>query len=129
MYGKFLADVITVIHGLLVVILLLGTLVFVSGLTKKYRWFRVGYYLAAVSTALSYFFTHACFLATWEIYLRDRYDLPNTYDSGFVYHYINKFLGVELSSDFVFYLFVAAFAIVVISDLFWSGGWRIKHKS
>lgn len=120
MYGKFLADVIVVFHSLIVIMLLPGALVFVFGLTRKYRWFRIGYYLATALTVLSYLFTRACFLAAWEIWLRNHYDSINTYTSGFVYHYVNKFFSIELSSDFIFYAFIIAFAVAVISDLFWS---------
>jgi len=129
MYGKFLADVIAVSHGLMVIMLLPGVLVFVFGLTRKYRWFRIGYYLATVLTVLSYLFTQLCFLTTWETWLRNRYDSVNTYTDGFVYHYVNKFFGIELSSDFIFYAFIVAFVMAIISDLFWSTRRRIKHKS
>ncbi len=129
MYGKFLADIIVIAHGSMVVILLLGPLVFIFGLARKLRWFRIGYYIVAVLTVLSYLFTSSCFLTNWEIWLRNRYDSVNTYASGFVYHYTNKFFGVELSPDFIFYAFIIAFVVAVISDLFWFAKCRrtIRH--
>lgn len=116
-----LANLITVIHGLIVLpAIVLGPLILFFS-RRPIRWLERVFAGAGVATALSYLILGACFLTTWEQNLRLAAGQPS-YTGGFVRYYLGR-IGIEMPD-----IATTITLTTLISLGFLRVLWRFWHK-
>ena len=87
-----LADIIVIFHAFVLLALIVGPVLLLN--SKRNRGLEQGFIIIGGLTALSFFITGACFLTTWEKYLRTAAGAPS-YTGGYVRHYLGE-VGIAI---------------------------------
>lgn len=93
---KLLADVVAVLHALLV----LGALASIP-LLLLISWWKFVVLIVLLITVVTWVIFHNCQLRIWELNLRRRYHPQTAYDSTFIAHYLGEFLRLRVSDKAV----------------------------
>lgn len=117
---------LVLVHISIVFVLTIGAVLAVFGVLNRYPGLRNGYLITVVLTILSFVFTGACFLTTWEQSLRRTY-LPETaYMGGFISHYLRLF-GITVSDNVVLIYLVVTIVLGVGATLIHFGIEKVKR--
>lgn len=107
MYGT-LANLITLLHGLVCLLVLVGALAALSGRLRRHPRFEAAFYLLAFIVALFEYGQCGCPMTGWENELRNLEEPGSGYAGSFIGHYL-PWLDMALYSRFVGALFAGAF--------------------
>ena len=119
MVYKILADVILIIHSALVLFILLGFILTLSGFLSRGffdKWlFRIVHLLGIASVSLSAIKGKYCPLTIWENSLRVKYDPASTYAGSCIVHYVKQLFNLEVNPSVLirFTIFLALFTVVI----------------
>lgn len=117
-YLSLLGNLIAIFHGtFFVFFLLLGTILSVLGIMKKFRWLEVIFVIVIVSTILSFLIFGNCYLTTFEQNLRIQSG-EKSYTGGFISHYLGE-IGIHVPDIGVFWFLVIFTIVAVISEIYW----------
>lgn len=82
-----LANAVLVLHGILVICIIVGSLAAISGVLHRSRVIEFGYYLIAASVALSQLRYGECIMTVWEKSLRNANEPGSAYKTSCIHHY------------------------------------------
>ena len=105
---KIIVDLIVLIHSIVVLIMLLSLPVVV--LIPESRIYVLVFAILIVG---SWVVTRGCPLRSWELNIRNKYNLGGIYQKMFITHYINKYFKKDFS-DFAVRLFIYPYIFLVI---------------
>ena len=108
----WLANLIAVLHALLLTCLVASTVAAVCGCTRGRPRIIPAFLVAAGLAAGSQLLFQTCLLTAWEVALRNRHTAGSGYDGGFVHHYL-PFLP-PLAQQYG----VTALFLVIVASLF-----------
>lgn len=83
-----LANLVMVLHGLLVVCVVSGIVLAICGILKRYRIPEYIFYLLVVGVLTSQFAYGECIMTVWEKSLRNRYMPGSAYHNSCIGHYL-----------------------------------------
>ena len=109
------ADLIMIIHTILIVLVFLGIL-----LSIKYKRFRPVEALFLLTAVVIWSIYGACPLTTLENYYRNLsgYPIP-LMEVGFIPYYFDKWLGLNISTDLITILTYAVAALFLVLTIEW----------
>jgi len=113
------ADLLLILHTLLVAFVILGLLATLIGYVRNWRWvrnywFRLSHLVVIAVVVLQSWLGVLCPLTSWEMVLRERAGQAG-YDGSFIEHWLQSLLYYS-APDWVFILAYTVFgALVVLS--------------
>jgi len=116
-----LADLLLVLHTLLVAFVILGLLATLIGYVRNWRWvrnywFRLGHLVVIAVVVLQSWLGVLCPLTSWEMALRERAGEAG-YDGSFIEHWLQSLLYYS-APDWVFILVYTVFGALVVLSWF-----------
>lgn len=116
-----LADLLLVLHTLLVAFVVLGLLATLIGYVRNWQWvynywFRVGHLAVIAVVVLQAWFGVLCPLTSWEMALRRRAGEAG-YEGSFIEHWLQSLLYYS-APDWVFILGYTVFGAIVVLSWF-----------
>ena len=84
----WLANLVALLHALLVTYIVFGTVAAVTGRLRRYRRLEILLYLLVGAVIVSEVCAGDCLLTLWEKALRDRYQLGSAYPESYIAHYL-----------------------------------------
>ncbi len=116
----FLAILTAILHGLIVMFLLLGTILIIFNKFKRKSIFEKLYLFIAIISAISFIFSKRCFLTDIEKWFWKLANSRYTYTGGFAAHYIEK-IGIHISdttsSIILIVILIAGLSILMLKSL------------
>ena len=117
----FLADLILIVHILVVFFVLFGLLAIYLGYFLKWQWvrnraFRICHLLAISIVVVQSWVGAICPLTIWEMALREQAG-SETYSGSFIQHWLQSFLYYS-APEWVFMAFYTGFGILVLASWF-----------
>ncbi len=87
---------------------------------RRIKWLEWSFIIIGVITGISFLFTDACFLTTWEQELRILAG-ESTYTNGFVRHYLGQLFGLDWPDIWTTWLirFSVAVGVLRVGWLWW----------
>ena len=116
-----LADLLLVLHTLLVAFVILGLLATLIGYVRNWRWvrnywFRLSHLVVIAVVVLQSWLGVLCPLTSWEMALRERAGEAG-YDGSFIEHWLQSLLYYS-APDWVFILVYTVFGALVVLSWF-----------
>lgn len=116
------ADAILALHVLVVVFIVLGlVLILTGGLLRwqwvRNRWFRLAHLAAIAVVVVQSWFGQICPLTIWEMALRAKAG-DAVYEGSFIMHYLNELLYYH-APDWVFVVCYTVFGALVVLSWYW----------
>ncbi|MDR9425201.1 MAG: DUF2784 domain-containing protein [Marinobacter sp.] len=116
-----LADLLLVLHTLLVAFVVLGLLATLIGYVRNWRWvrnywFRLSHLVVIAVVVLQSWLGVLCPLTSWEMALRERAGEAG-YDGSFIEYWLQSFLYYS-APDWVFILVYTVFGALVVLSWF-----------
>jgi len=117
----FLADLILIVHILVVFFVLFGLLAIYLGYFLKWQWvrnraFRICHLLAISIVVVQSWVGAICPLTIWEMALREQAG-SETYSGSFIQHWLQSLLYYS-APEWVFMAFYTGFGILVLASWF-----------
>lgn len=117
-----LADLILVLHMVLVAFVILGLVVTFAGHFLKWHWvrnfwFRLSHLIVIGIVVLQSWLGVLCPLTVWEMTLREKAGSA-AYDGSFIQHWLQSVLYYS-APDWVFVLVYSVFGALVLASWFW----------
>ena len=84
----WLANLLAVVHGLVVVLVVAGAVAFLLGASRRYRHWQAAYWVVLVLVIAFDVLLGECVLTTWENALRERARPGSGYRDAFIPHYL-----------------------------------------
>jgi hypothetical protein len=84
---QWLANLVAMVHTLVVTSVVLGGLAAITGVLRRYPRWELLYYVLLAGLIISELLFGRCFLTNWEKLLRNRHDPGSAYGGSFIGHY------------------------------------------
>lgn len=110
---EYLASIVAVIHGLVLVLLLVGAFLGAKGVLKKYETWQNLYLLTVILTIASFLAFRSCFLTNLEKSLRS-----SPYEGGFISYHLS-FIGLNVPDIAIYWILTPINLIGLISTIYW----------
>jgi hypothetical protein len=114
MNKKTIADLVVWIHLIWIALMFLslpGVLLFPE--------LKIPILIFSVTTVGSWIITRGCPLRSWELNIRNKYNIDGTYQGMFITNYINKHFGTnfsDLTMRLIIYPYMFVVIILALSD-------------
>jgi len=116
------ADIILLVHVLIVLFVVFGLLLILAGKIFAWDWvhnfsFRITHLVAIGVVVLQSWLGVVCPLTVWEMNLRARAG-DSVYEGSFIAHWVQRLLYYR-AEEWVFILLYTLFAVLVVASWYW----------
>jgi hypothetical protein len=117
MFYRFLADMVLVVHALIIAFVVVGLALILVGAVQHWHWIRNGWFRLAHVAAIAIvvvqsWFGAICPLTAWESRLREAAG-DGGYTRSFIAHWLHEILFYDIPPE-VFTMLYTAFGIAVL---------------